>query len=122
LVDTPVSVARFVTELEHWVGRPMHITAAIYMNDLESALIEDISKWLEELAPARPDYKHHETGEDNGDTHLRALLHHETTMPALLTRMSRRPKSARFLFLAPVEQTAQAPFTVVLNWQAGLKK
>jgi len=28
----------------------------------------------------------------------------------------------RFLFLAPVEQTGQAPFTVVLNWQAGLKK
>jgi eukaryotic-like serine/threonine-protein kinase len=28
----------------------------------------------------------------------------------------------RFLFLAPVEQTRQAPLTVVLNWQAGLKK
>jgi Tol biopolymer transport system component len=28
----------------------------------------------------------------------------------------------RFLFLAPTEQTGQAPFTVVLNWQAGLKK
>jgi eukaryotic-like serine/threonine-protein kinase len=28
----------------------------------------------------------------------------------------------RFLFLAPVEQASQAPFTVVLNWQAGLKK
>jgi hypothetical protein len=28
----------------------------------------------------------------------------------------------RFLFLAPAEQTGQAPFTVVLNWQSGLKK
>jgi eukaryotic-like serine/threonine-protein kinase len=28
----------------------------------------------------------------------------------------------RFLFLAPVEQAEQAPFTVVLNWQAVLKK
>jgi eukaryotic-like serine/threonine-protein kinase len=28
----------------------------------------------------------------------------------------------RFLFLAPAGQTAPAPFTVVLNWQAGLKK
>jgi hypothetical protein len=27
----------------------------------------------------------------------------------------------RFLFAVPVAQT-QAPFTVVLNWQAGLKK
>jgi eukaryotic-like serine/threonine-protein kinase len=28
----------------------------------------------------------------------------------------------RFLFLAPIEQAEQTPFTVVLNWQAGLKK
>jgi len=68
-------------------GRPvlriaMHITAAVYVNDLESGLIEDIGKWLEELAPARPDYKHHRTGEDNGDAHLKSLLlHHETTLP-----------------------------------------
>jgi secondary thiamine-phosphate synthase enzyme len=61
---------------------PMHITAAIYVNDLENGLIEDIGKWLEELAPARPDYKHHQTGEDNGDAHLKSLLlHHETTLP-----------------------------------------
>jgi secondary thiamine-phosphate synthase enzyme len=49
---------------------PMHITAAIYVNDLESGLIEDIGKWLEELAPEQPDYKHHQTGEDNADAHL----------------------------------------------------
>lgn len=61
---------------------PMHITAAVYVNDLEDGLIEDIWKWLEELAPARPDYKHHHTGEDNGDAHLKSLLlHHETTLP-----------------------------------------
>src|ERR1700684_1080069 len=60
---------------------PMHITAGIYVNDLEGGLIEDIAKWLEELAPARPDYKHHQTGEDNADAHLKALLlHHETTL------------------------------------------
>jgi secondary thiamine-phosphate synthase enzyme len=61
---------------------PMHITAAIYVNDHEDGLIEDIGKWLEELAPARSDYKHHRTGEDNGDAHLKSLLlHHETTLP-----------------------------------------
>jgi secondary thiamine-phosphate synthase enzyme len=61
---------------------PMHITAAVYVNDLEDGLIEDIWQWLEELAPARPDYKHHSTGEDNGDAHLKSLLlHHETTLP-----------------------------------------
>ncbi len=61
---------------------PMHITAAVYVNDHEFGLIEDIEKWLEELAPARPDYKHHHTGEDNADAHLKSLLlHHETTLP-----------------------------------------
>ncbi len=61
---------------------PMHITAAIYVNDNESGLIEDIGEWLETLAPARPDYRHHRTGEDNGDAHLKSLLlHHETTLP-----------------------------------------
>ena len=61
---------------------PMHITAAIYVNDHEEGLIEDISTWLEKLAPRWPGYKHHQTGEDNADAHLKAmLLHHETTLP-----------------------------------------
>ncbi len=61
---------------------PMHITAAVYVNDHESGLIEDISTWLEQLAPENPAYRHHQTGEDNGDAHLKALLlHHETTLP-----------------------------------------
>jgi secondary thiamine-phosphate synthase enzyme len=61
---------------------PMHITAAIYVNDHESGLLQDIDEWLEKLAPFRKDYKHHQTGEDNGDSHLKAmLLHHETTLP-----------------------------------------
>ena len=61
---------------------PMHITAAIYVNDNESGLIEDIGRWLEHLAPRKRDYRHHQTGEDNADAHLKALLlHHETTLP-----------------------------------------
>ena len=60
----------------------MHITAAIYVNDLEYGLIADIEEWLEKLAPARPEYHHHRTGEDNADAHLKALLiHHEVTLP-----------------------------------------
>ncbi|WP_260704584.1 secondary thiamine-phosphate synthase enzyme YjbQ [Edaphobacter flagellatus] len=61
---------------------PMHITAGIYVNDHEDGLIEDIGVWLEKLAPRWPGYKHHRTGEDNADAHLKALLlHHETTLP-----------------------------------------
>jgi len=47
----------------------MHITAAVFVNDNESGLHQDIWEWLEELAPYRPDYRHHRTGEDNGDAH-----------------------------------------------------
>jgi secondary thiamine-phosphate synthase enzyme len=60
----------------------MHITAGIYVNDNEPGLIEDIDHWLETLAPFRQDYRHHRTGEDNGDSHLKALLiHHEVIVP-----------------------------------------
>jgi secondary thiamine-phosphate synthase enzyme len=60
----------------------MHITAAVYVNDLEDGLIEDIWEWLEHLAPYREDYMHHGTGEDNGDAHLKNLLmHHQVILP-----------------------------------------
>ncbi len=52
----------------------MHITAAVWVNDNESGLHNDIDDWLETLAPFGKDYKHHATGEDNGDAHLKALL------------------------------------------------
>jgi secondary thiamine-phosphate synthase enzyme len=60
----------------------MHITAAVYVNDAESGLIQDIDQWLEQLAPFNPEYKHHRTGETNGDSHLKSLLmHHEVIVP-----------------------------------------
>lgn len=60
----------------------MHITAGVYVNDAESGLIADIGEWLEKLAPYRPDYRHHATGETNGDAHLKSLLvHHEVIVP-----------------------------------------
>jgi len=60
----------------------MHITSGVYVNDNEDGLIHDIDEWLEKMAPFRKEYKHHETGEDNGDSHLKALLiHHEVILP-----------------------------------------
>lgn len=60
----------------------MHITAGVYVNDNEDGLIHDIDKWLEELAPFREDYLHHQTGENNGDSHLKAILvHHQVMLP-----------------------------------------
>lgn len=60
----------------------MHITAAVYVNDHEEGLIEDIWEWLEGLAPYKDDYKHHRTGETNGDAHLKNLImHHQVILP-----------------------------------------
>lgn len=60
----------------------MHITAGVYVNDAETGLIQDIDEWLEKLAPFNPNYRHHRTGEDNGDAHLKSLLiHHEVIVP-----------------------------------------
>lgn len=60
----------------------MHITAGIWVNDAEDGLIADIDEWLEKLAPFRRDYRHHQTGETNGDSHLKSLLvHHEVIVP-----------------------------------------
>ncbi len=58
----------------------MHITAAVYVNDAESGLLQDIEEWLQKLAPEGPDYNHHRTGEVNGDAHLKNLLLHNQTM------------------------------------------
>ena len=60
----------------------MHITAAVYVNDWENGLIHDFQEWLEKLAPAGLDYRHHQTGEDNADAHLkRTLMGHQVILP-----------------------------------------
>ena len=53
----------------------MHITASVFINDDEPGLHEDFERWLEELAPFdRNAYRHHLTGEDNGDAHLKRTV------------------------------------------------
>jgi secondary thiamine-phosphate synthase enzyme len=70
----------------------MHITAGVFVNDDEPGLWQDIWDWLEKLAPARPDYHHHATGEDNGDAHLKSILvHHEVTVPVTAGKLDLGP-------------------------------
>ena len=60
----------------------MHITAGVYVNDWEDGLISDFKAWLEKLAPAGLPYRHHQTGEDNADAHLkRTLMGHQVIVP-----------------------------------------
>ena len=70
----------------------MHITAGVYVNDAEPGLIADIDEWIEKLAPYRPDYRHHRTGETNGDAHLKSLLiHHEVIVPITAGKLDLGP-------------------------------
>ncbi|MFA6448220.1 MAG: secondary thiamine-phosphate synthase enzyme YjbQ [bacterium] len=70
----------------------MHITAGVYVNDAESGLIQDIDEWLQKLAPEGPDYRHHRTGESNGDAHLKnLLLGHEVIIPVTKGRLDFGP-------------------------------
>ena len=60
----------------------MHITAGVYVNDWESGLIDDFQVWVEKLAPKGLPYKHHQTGEDNADAHLkRTIMGHQAIVP-----------------------------------------
>ncbi len=54
----------------------MHITASVFINDDEKGLHQDFERWLEELAPHEPLhlYRHNNTGEDNGDAHLKRSI------------------------------------------------
>ena len=49
----------------------MHITASVYINDDESGLLQDFDQFLERLAPQTSIYRHNDTGEDNGDAHIK---------------------------------------------------
>jgi len=70
----------------------MHITAGVYVNDAEDGLIQDIDDWLEHLAPYRESYRHHRTGETNGDSHLKSLLvHHEVIVPVTAGKLDLGP-------------------------------
>ena len=86
----------------------MHITAAVWINDDEPGLHEDVMEWLDKVAPpswkepadevARQllpdpgDYRHHRGGEDNGDAHLKNLLvHHQVIVPVTDGRLDVGP-------------------------------
>ena len=54
----------------------------VYVNDWEDGLISDFQTWLEKLAPAGLPYRHHQTGEDNADAHLkRTIMGHQVMVP-----------------------------------------
>ena len=81
---------------------PMHITAAVYVNDDEPGLIQDFDDWLEQLAPHAPTEQYrHNNGEDNADAHLkRHLMSHQVVLAITGGRLD----------LGPWEQVFYAEF------------
>jgi secondary thiamine-phosphate synthase enzyme len=98
----------------------MHITAAVFINDDEPGLHEDIERWVQRLAPGPaaddsapgPDYLHHRSGEDNGDAHLKnLLLGHQVIVPITAGRLDLGPWQQVFYF----ECDGRRPKRVVLK-------
>ena len=90
----------------------MHLTASVLILDNESGLHEDMWEWLERLAPYRPDYKHHRTGEDNADAHLKNLLTHlQVVLPITNGDLDLGPWQEIFYF----EYDGQRPKRVVIK-------
>lgn len=70
----------------------MHITAGVFVNDEESGIKEDLMEWAEKLAPSGVNYKHHRTGESNGDAHLKSILfHNQVILPITNGRLDLGP-------------------------------
>ena len=84
----------------------MHITSGVYVNDWEDGLIHDFQTWLETLAPAGLNYRHHQTGEDNADAHLkRTIMGHQVVLP--ITDGEARSRSLGTGVLRGVRRQAQ---------------
>ncbi|HXU73965.1 MAG TPA: secondary thiamine-phosphate synthase enzyme YjbQ [Polyangia bacterium] len=87
----------------------MHITAGVFVNDDEPGLHADIEEWVQRLAPGPsaggggkfdgPEYRHHHSGEDNGDAHLKNLLiGHQVIVPITAGRLDLGPWQQVFYF------------------------
>jgi len=90
----------------------MHLTASVFIQDDEEGLWEDIWQWLEKLAPFKEDYKHHQTGEDNADAHLKNLLTHlQIVLPITDGRLDLGPWQEVFY----AEYDGQRPKRVIIK-------
>lgn len=78
---------------------PMHITAAVVVNDDESGLHHDYLKMLERLVPYGSDYRHNDTGEDNAAAHIwRQLMGHQVTLAITGGKLDLGPWEQIFYF------------------------
>ncbi len=61
----------------------LHTNCAVFVNDEEPGLLQDVDEWLEKLAPRRDDYKHGSKFGSNAGVHLQSLLAHHQVVVAI---------------------------------------
>jgi secondary thiamine-phosphate synthase enzyme len=52
----------------------LHSNSAVFINDEEEGLLQDIEEWLQQVAPLRDGYHHSPRSESNAGAHLQGLL------------------------------------------------
>lgn len=77
---------------------PMHITAAVVVNDNEQGIHKDYIRTLERLVPYDDRYEHN-VGEDNGAAHIwRQLMAHQVVLPITNGKLDLGPWEQVFYF------------------------
>ena len=71
----------------------LHANSAVIVNDDEPGLLADIEGWLDQIAPARDDYRHKGRFESNAPAHLQSLLlNHQVVVPFAEGRLDLGPR------------------------------
>jgi len=84
----------------------LHSNSAVIVNDEEPGLLADLDVWLQQLAPARHDYKHQGRFESNSSVHFQSLLlHHQVIIPFTERRLDLGP----WQFILFIELDGQRP-------------
>ena len=90
----------------------LHSNSAVFVNDDEPGLMEDLEAWLDRLAPAREDYKHEGRFESKSAVHLQALLlNHQ----AIVAFTNRRLDLGPWQFVIYAELDGQRPKRILVK-------
>ncbi|MBU0528007.1 secondary thiamine-phosphate synthase enzyme YjbQ [Candidatus Micrarchaeota archaeon] len=108
--EKKIQIIRITDQVENVVSKsgvkdglvlvnPMHITAAVVVNDNESGLHKDYLRVLENLVPYEGEYRHNDTGEDNGAAHIwRQMMGHQVVLPITNGKLDFGPWEQIFYF------------------------
>ena len=61
----------------------LHSNSALFVNDEEPGLLQDVGEWADRLAPVGPEYHHSARSESNASAHLQSLLLHHQAFVSL---------------------------------------